>query len=47
MPKQKRRSWLPREGYFVIIDGEKKFISTGVNINSEERKQYNERKGIK
>ena len=44
MPKQKRRSWLPRGGYFVTIDGEKRFISTGVNPNSEERRRYNERK---
>ena len=44
MPNQKRKSWLPREGYYVIIDGKKKFISTGVNTNSEERRRYNENK---
>jgi len=44
MPNQKRKSWLPREGYYVTIDGEKKFISTGVNTNSEERRRYNESK---
>ena len=44
MPNQKRKSWLPREGYYVMIDGKKKFISTGINRNSEERRRYNESK---
>jgi hypothetical protein len=39
MPKQKRRSWMPKEGYYKVVGGKKYFVVTGENHNAKTSEQ--------
>ena len=39
MPKQKRRSWMPKAGYYKVVGGERIFIVTGENHNAKAYKE--------
>ena len=39
MPKQKRRSWMPKAGYYTVVEGKRIFIVTGENPNAKTHKE--------